>query len=786
MFCLTTNDRLHRTVAFIPRIFVGVIFTQIFLTTALPAGAQATGPARSSRPVEFCDPAAPVKPQPAGTQRMAERLAQMVRATDPLTNPFVTKETVAVLRGKLAKATNPNEILPLKSALAETLLNDGQSEAALREFEDYERLLDVNQVNPGAEEQARILLMKGVCQLRIGEQENCLLNHNADSCMFPIRGGGVHQLPRGSRAAMETFDQMLARFPSHLEAAWLLNIASMTLGGYPAGVPAKWRIKPQTFDSEYDIGRFREVAGQLGVDVDDLAGGVVLEDFDNDGFLDFMVSSSALNGPLRVFHSNGDGTFAEYTTAAGLTGLNGGLNLIHADYNNDGFKDVLVLRGGWMGDHGGFPNSLLRNNGDGTFADVTEEAGVLSFHPTQTAVWFDYNGDGWLDLFIGNETQTAILHPCELYRNNGDGTFTECAAENGVAFARFIKGVASGDFNRDGRPDLYISQRGGKNILLRNDGPAGSDHSARAPWRFTDVAEPAGVTEPKFGFPCWFWDYDNDGWPDIYVSGYHIRHAGDVALDYLGKPNAGERPRLYHNNRDGTFSDVTKPMNLFKVIHAMGTNFGDLDNDGWLDFYAGTGDPHLDTLLPSRMFRSDGGRRFQEVTTSGGFGQLQKGHGIAFGDINNDGTQDIYSVVGGAYPGDHYHNQLFANPGHGNHWLKLRLEGVQSNRPAIGAVIRVVVKTDASEREIYRTVGSGGSFGASPMKQEIGLGQALGILKVEIFWPKTGVTQVIDRLEMDHCYAIREGASGATEVVLKSFSWPAVDAPVPHHNHAAP
>jgi hypothetical protein len=207
-------------------------------------------------------------------------------------------------------------------------------------------------------------------------------------------------------------------------------------------------------------------------------------------------------------------------------------------------------------------------------------------------------------------------------------------------------------------------------------------------------------------------------------------------------------------------------------MHTMGCNFGDLDNDGWLDFYVGTGDPDLATVVPNRMFHNDGGRRFQEVTTSGGFGQLQKGHGIAFGDINNDGTQDIYSVVGGAVEGDDYHHQLFANPGHGNNWLKLKLEGTRTNRAAIGARIRVVVQSGDGERSIHRTVGSGGSFGASPMRQEIGLGKATLVKRVEIFWPVTGTTQVVTGLEINRFYHVREGSSAAERVELKSFKWP--------------
>jgi hypothetical protein len=412
---------------------------------------------------------------------------------------------------------------------------------------------------------------------------------------------------------------------------------------------------------------------------------------------------------------------------------------------------------------------------------------LLRFHPTQTATWFDYNGDGWLDLFIGNESipQLQQVHPCELFRNNGDGTFTECAAENGVAFVDFVKGVTSGDFNNDGRPDLYLSSRGFPNRLLRNDGPAGQDRSPKAPWRFTDVARSAGVIEPIQSFPCWFFDYDNDGWLDLFVSGYFITNAGDIAADVIDVPNKAEHPRLYRNNRDGTFTDVAKEVGLFKVLHTMGSNFGDLDNDGWLDFYLGTGDPYLGTLIPNRMFRNDGGRRFQDVTTSGGFGQLQKGHGVGFGDINEDGAQDIYAVVGGVYSGDHYHNQLFANPGHGNHWLKLTLAGVQSNRLAVGARLKVVVRTADGDRAIYRVVGTGGSFGSNPLRQEIGLGPSTQIRRVEILWPATGKTQVIEGLAADHAYAVTEGEATPKEIVLRSFSWPAVDPAAHRHHHHA-
>ena len=171
------------------------------------------------------------------------------------------------------------------------------------------------------------------------------------------------------------------------------------------------------------------------------------------------------------------------------------------------------------------------------------------------------------------------------------------------------------------------------------------------------------------------------------------------------------------------------------------------------------------------------------MTTSGGFGQLQKGHGIAFGDIDNDGDQDIYSVVGGALEADHYPNQLFANPGHGNHWLKLMLEGVKTNRVAIGARVKVVTRENGAERAIHRVVGSGASFGSSTFRQEIGLGQATEIVRVEIFWPVTGVTQVFTGLALDHTYHLVEGQAAAEPVTLKTFVLPTAPLPGGHHHH---
>jgi hypothetical protein len=713
---------------------------------------------------------------------MAERLEQLARQANPVNNIFLNAERAKLLRIEVVRVTDPQQLQTLRYSLASELLDSGQNVEALQEFEGVEQTLKQTNAEIYRRNWTRLKHKEALCWIRIGEITNCLADHNPESCLAPIQGRGIHRFQDGSRNAMRILTEILERTPDDLSARWLLNVASMTVGDYPDKVPERWLIPPSAFASQYPLQRFPEVAGSLGLDPMKRSGGSILEDFDGDGNLDVMCSSIGPREQLQLYHNNGDGSFTQRTDEAGLLGEVGGLNLIQTDYNNDGFPDVLVMRGAWLGNEGRFPKSLLRNNGDGTFEDVTEAAGLLSFKPSQTAVWFDYDGDGWLDVFFGNESVGPSTNRCELFHNNGNGTFTECAIESGVGFIGYVKGVCSADFNHDGRPDLFLSVLGRANVLFRNDGPA-TNSDGKVVWKFTDVAPQAGVTEPMFSFPCWFFDYDNDGWDDLFVCGYRIKDVGDVCADYLGLPTDAERPRLYHNNHDGTFRDVTAQMGLSHVLLAMGANFGDLDNDGFLDFYLGTGNPDLATVIPNRMFRNDAGLRFQDVTSAGGFGNLQKGHGVSFGDIDNDGNQDIYENMGGAVSGDVYHNVLYLNPGYTNHWITLKLEGVESNRAAVGARIRVIVTSASGEHSYYKTVGTGGSFGASPLRQEIGLGQAQSIARVEVFWPRTGKTQVISGLQMDRFYKLKEGATEATSWDLKRIHLNTTSTEAHHHHH---
>jgi hypothetical protein len=723
---------------------------------------------------EAADPPDPRKP---GTLKMAALLARLAGQVDPMGNPFLSRQRVAVLRAAMAADPAQTNSPSALFRLGDELLKAGENEAALSMFRRIEPLGRAAGTWEGNEVNVR--LNEALCYLRMAEWRNCLSNHNADSCLMPIKGGGIHIWQDGSRNAMGVLTNLLQTHPDNLAARWLLNVGAMTVGDYPDKVAPRWLIPPKTFDSDYDIKRFIDVAGPAGLAVNELSGASAVEDFDGDGLLDVIVTSTGLRDQMHFFHNNGDGTFSDRTREAGLIGLTGGLNIVTGDYNNDGFVDVFILRGAWMREEGKFPKSLLKNNGDGTFEDVTEAAGLLSLHPTQTAVWFDFDGDGWLDLFIGQETfPGSRAHPCELYRNNHDGTFTEMAAQAGVAVRAYVKGVGCADYNNDGRPDLYLSIKGRPNMLFRNDGPREGGG-----WKFTETGAAAGVQMPIHSFPTWFFDYDNDGWEDIFVAGYLIQDVGDIAADYLGLPSKGERAKLYRNRGDGTFADVTREAHLDHVLQAMGCNFGDLDNDGWLDFYLGTGDPDLLTLVPNRMFRNAEGKFFQDVTTSGGFGNLQKGHGVSFADLDNDGDQDVHEDMGGAISSDVYPNVLFLNPGHGNHWLKLQLVGVKANRSAIGARIKVTVKRTQGERTIYRTVNTGGSFGCNPLRQEIGLGDATAINSVEIRWPGSGTVQKLTGLEMEKFYRIREDAKTAEPIALKTFSFRLPGAADSHQHH---
>ena len=691
--------------------------------------------------------------QAESTKKMAALLEKIYRESDWKADPTKQAERAEYYKGLLKRGLTFAQEMQVRQQMALELLRAGDSAAAVTELEKLRGMIKAaKQVSPAEAERA-LGESLAMAYLRLGEQENCMQMHGRKSCIFPIRDSGVHQLPRGAQGAVREFTALLEKNGEDKEARWLLNVAYMQLGRYPKDVPKQWLVPAKLFDSDETMVEFPDYAVRAGLDVTGHAGGAIMEDFDGDGRLDILVTSSGPLDQMRLFHNDGDGHFSDVTAQAGLLGETGGLNVVLTDYNNDGHPDVLVLRGGWWGKAGAYPMSLLKNNGDGTFDDVTEAAGLMSLHPTQTAAWADFDNDGLLDLFVGHESRKDDPHPSQLFHNNGNGTFTEIGAASGLADLGFVKGVAWGDYNRDGRPDLYVSVMYGGNKLFRNDGPMADGKS----WNFTDVTAAAWVAQQKNSFATWFFDYDNDGWPDIYVSGYSTEALQDVGAFEMGKPYKAETPRLYRNNHDGTFTDVSHATGLDRAILVMGANFGDLDNDGFLDVYLGTGDSYYQSLLPNKMFRNDGGKRFLDVTTAGGFGHLQKGHGIAFGDLEGTGSEDVFEEMGGALPGDTYQSVLYHNPGNGKHWLTLELEGVRTNRAAFGARICVTIRAKGGERLIYRTVGYGSSFGGNPLRQHIGLAEAEVAEKVEIYWPGSKTTQIFRGVKAGQMVKVREG-----------------------------
>ena len=621
--------------------------------------------------------------------------------------------------------------------------------------------------SPNGHDHRSTLEELAVAYMKQAEIQNCINPEGRLVCVLPMDPNYFHGDVTSIALAIEILDDLLAVEPDNLRRRWLLNIAHMSAGTFPDGVDERFRISADIFAPEGQLAPFTEVAPDVGLYAVDLAGGAIIEDFDNDGLLDVMTSSWDPSRSLRLYRNVGTGRFVERTEGAGLSQQVGGLNIVQTDYDNDGWKDVLVMRGGWLMSNGQMRMSLLRNGRDGTFSDVTHQSGLAApSYPSQSASWADFDNDGDLDLFSCNESipeshevGAPLIFPSQLFRNSGDGTFVDIAQSAGVTNLRYCKGSAWGDYDNDGDQDLYVSNYADENRLFRNDGNGA----------FTDVAPDLGLTEPIESFPVWFWDFDNDGWLDLFVAGY-ARDIDSVAADYLELPNNGPLPRLYRNDGAGGFDDVAVQVGLADVNQAMGSNFGDFDNDGFPDIYLGTGFPAFNALAPNVAYRNDEGTAFQNVTFAAGLGHIQKGHGIAFGDLDRDGDQDIFMQVGGFYPSDGFVNALYVNPGSANNWLTLRLVGTDSNRAAIGARVSVTVKAAQESRVVHAVVNSGGSFGASSLDQEIGLGSAESIESVNVWWPASGIRQSFYSVPMNTAVEITEGDDDYVVIDHTGFS----------------
>lgn len=652
---------------------------------------------------------------------------------------------LAVLKIGQSGNFSPTDILQGHIQLAQLYAYSGKMHESIKELLTAEQIAHTY----APDQIPNLLEIIGIAYLHLSEMENGVYRHPGDRDIFPPENPKEsYRDQEDSKLAVQYFTRFLSQSPNDIEVKWLLNLAYMTLGEYPAGVPPAYLIPESDFKSKENIGRFVDVAPATGLDIMRGAGGILVDDFENNGLLDVVASSMGECDQIRYLHNNGDGTFSDRTVAAGLSGQFGALNIVEGDYNNDGCMDILIPRGGW--EH---PErlSLMRNNCDGTFTDVTESSGLGRIATaTNTAVFADIDNDGYLDLFIGNENS-----PAQLFHNKGDGTFEDISHAAGIDRTAFTKGVAAADYDQDGYVDFYVSNWGGANFLYHNNGNL----------TFTEVGRQAGVQEPWYSFSTWFFDYDNDGWPDLLVNTF-FQPVSESLLSLVGKPHNAETLKLYRNKHDGTFEDVTKKVGLDKVFMTMGANFGDVDNDGFLDIYLGNGNPSYTALLPHTLLRNDGGKSFVDITSSSGTGELHKGHGAAFADMERRGFEDIVANTGGMVPGDEHALRLFRNPGNQNDWINVHLVGVKSNRSAVGAQIKVMVADDGqAPRAIYRVVGQGSSFGGNTMEQHIGLGHNAHIDAIDVWWPATKTRQHFTGVDKDQFIEIKEFSTQFSKLV---------------------
>ena len=624
----------------------------------------------------------------------------------------------------------------------------------------FEKVLEIEPNNLEA------MLQLGLAEFRLGEADkaaerfkNIIQSYRRHSGAYYYLG--VYHLRHGEpEKAVTNFKESLRLKPRDPETLWNLWTAYSKLGGYPPELPEEFRIvvrthgdrrgevtssgrvgQPNSYNShkpKVSESQFINVASDLKMDKVDGGRGSAWGDYDNDGDQDIVAVGTYQ--PHALYRNNGDGTFTDVAEQAGIADPRGGWGSLFADYNNDGYVDLYITRGGWSG---AAENTLYHNNGDGTFTDVTHTAGVADPQSSFCAAWADYDNDSHLDLYIADGV-IGDGAANVLYHNNGDGTFTNTAESAGVANTGNSLGTAWGDYDKDGYIDLHVVNFGQSNVLYRNNGDG----------TFTDVTPTTGMNIPVTdAFVTFFLDVDNDADLDIFISNsgaFQSFIAGQITGT---APHDGDRQVLYRNNGDGTFTDVTRESGLYHAFGAMGANFGDINSDGYLDIYLATGAPQMGRLERDALFRNNGDGTFTDATFALGLGNIGKGHGVTFGDADTDGDVDIYVPVGGAFIGDQWHNLFYQNTGVGNNWLTLKLVGVKSNRDGIGAKVTL----RAGDGVIYREVSGGCGFGSTnSLPLEIGLGKRTKVDTLEIVWP-SGQVDTHRNLSVNQKLVVTEG-----------------------------
>ena len=487
-----------------------------------------------------------------------------------------------------------------------------------------------------------------------------------------------------------------------------------------------------------------------------MGSGGLFFDYDNDGHLDiYLVNSGDLSGtpqPHRhpdhinvLYRNKGDGTFVDVTADAGLQQNRGyGMGCLAADYDNDGDADLYLTNYG--------KNQLYRNNGDGTFTDVTSHAGVGDGNWSVSASFGDFNLDGYLDLYVANylDYQLETVHACflegvhiycgpheypgvrdTLYRNNGDGTFTDVTARAGVNNTGKGLGVLFTDYNDDGYPDIFVANDAVPDFLYHNN----TDGT------FTDTAATAGVAYNSEGratasMGIASGDYDNDGVSDLFITNFSL-----------------EINSLFHNDGDGFYTMATFEAGLADSSFSQlgfGTQFLDADNDGTLDLFVANGHvwDNVSDITPSlsykqrcQIFKNSGSRQFKDISETAGpfFKRAVVARGVAIGDYNNDGAMDILVTRCGEAP------VLLRNDSQIHNWVKIRLVGTESNRDGIGAKVWMHTKETTQFREAI----CGGSYASgSEPTLHFGIGTQDTIRSIKVKW-QSGHTQTLDFSDTD-------------------------------------
>ncbi|MDP9337358.1 MAG: CRTAC1 family protein [Acidobacteriota bacterium] len=503
--------------------------------------------------------------------------------------------------------------------------------------------------------------------------------------------------------------------------------------------------------------------------------GVAFYDYENDGWLDiFLVNGWRLEGfpagqepTSHLFKNNRDGTFTDVTVKAGLAHSGWGQGVCIGDYDNDGFEDLFVTYFG--------KNLLYHNNGDGTFSDVSEKAGVAGNGKRWNSgcAFVDYDRDGRLDLFVANyidlDLATAPVPesgPCNykgmlvacgppglnggkniLYHNNGDGTFSDVSQAAGILGANgtYGLGVLTADFNNDGWPDIYVANDSTASALYKNLGNG----------KFTDVAMEAGCA------------LSADGKPQAGMGVSAIDYDGDGNLDIVKTNFAGDTPSLYRNIGGGNFEDATFPAGLGKHTQYLGWGCGffDMDNDGWADILICNGHvyPEVEQLRTEAgyaqrklLYRNLRNGRFEDVSMEAGTGisAPAASRGCAFGDFDNDGDMDVVVNTVNDYP-----QLLRCDLKSGHNWLKVRTIGTKSNRSGIGARLRCVTRV-AGETKAHAQIDevrSGGSyFSQNDLRVHFGIGKAEKVELLEIRWP-SGLMEKLENIKPNQLIFVKEG-----------------------------